>query len=63
MQHYFNPALTTDLKTRAFQDIAEIKEKVKNLTLHAQWGCKEDSFADTIQTLAKPRGFQASLNP
>ena len=29
MQHYFNPALISDLKTRAFQGIAEIQEKVK----------------------------------
>jgi len=29
MQHYFNPALIADLKARAFQGIAEIREKVK----------------------------------
>ena len=27
MQHYFNPALIADLKTRAFQGITEILEK------------------------------------
>jgi hypothetical protein len=29
MQHYFNPALISDLKARAFQGIVEIQEKVK----------------------------------
>jgi hypothetical protein len=29
MQHYFNPALIADLKTRVFQGITEIQEKVK----------------------------------
>ncbi len=29
MQHYFNPALIADLRTRVFQGISEIQEKVK----------------------------------
>jgi hypothetical protein len=29
MANYFNPALIADLKSRAFQGIAEIQEKVK----------------------------------
>jgi len=29
MQHYFNPSLISDLKTRVFQGVAEIQEKVK----------------------------------
>ncbi|MCW4044253.1 MAG: integrase [Candidatus Bathyarchaeota archaeon] len=29
MQHYFNPALIVDLRTRVFQGISEIQEKVK----------------------------------
>jgi hypothetical protein len=28
MQHYFNPSLIADLKTRAFQGIKEIQEKI-----------------------------------